>query len=97
MKPVPQPPEFVSDEHNEKHLARHKISRSDAEDALSGNHVLIALESVDGEERWTAVGATRNGRVLIIVFAIRNESIRPIMGWMADKETTKLYFEEMGH
>jgi uncharacterized protein len=94
---VPAPPEFDWDEHNERHLARHKISRSDVEDVLSGSHILVAFESVEGEERWTAVGTTRSGKILVIVFAIRNDSVRPVTGWVADEKTTKLYFEKMGH
>jgi uncharacterized DUF497 family protein len=69
---------------------------SDAEDVLSGNHVLFAYEAEGGEERWTAVGMTRNGRMLVIVFAIRDELVRPITGWIADDDTANLYFEEWG-
>ena len=33
-------PEFDWDEHNERHLANHGISRSEAEDVLSGDDIL---------------------------------------------------------
>ena len=86
-------PEFDWDEQNEGHLANHGISRSDAEDVLSGNHILL----VEGnEQRWVAVGATRSGRILDIVFAVRGEVMRPITGWAADKETVDLYLEQWG-
>jgi uncharacterized DUF497 family protein len=93
---VAKTPEFDWDNHNERHLARHSISRSDAEDVLSGNHVLLAYEIESHEDRWTAVGMTCNGRVLVIVFAIRDGLVRPITGWVADDDTAKLYFEEWG-
>lgn len=48
------------------------------------------------EQRWIAVGATRSGRILNIVFAIRDEAIRAITGWVADKETADLYLEQWG-
>jgi len=48
------------------------------------------------EQRWVAVGATRAGRILSIVFAVRGEAIRPITGWVADKETADLYTRELG-
>ena len=96
IEPVAEPPEFDWDEQNQRHLARHNISRSDAEDVLSGNHVLLGFELVDGEERWTAVGATRAARILVMVFAIRKEAVRPITGWEADKETEILYLDEWG-
>jgi uncharacterized DUF497 family protein len=48
------------------------------------------------EQRWIAVGATRAGQILNIVFAVRAEAIRPITGWAADNETAALYLEEWG-
>ena len=87
---------FEWDEQNERHLANHDISRSDAEDVLSGNHVLLEYQMEDNEQRWIAVGAARTGRILVIVFAVRGEAMRPITGWVADKETAELYLEQWG-
>ncbi|MGA8541572.1 MAG: BrnT family toxin [Terriglobales bacterium] len=89
-------PEFDWDGQNEKHLANHGIRRSDAEDVLSGNHILLEYQMEDDEQRWVAVGATRTGRILSIVFAVRGEAIRPITGWAADKETADLYLKQWG-
>ena len=89
-------PEFDWDEQNERHLAKHGISRADAEDVLSGNHVLLEYQVEGDEQRWVAVGATRTRRILDIVFAVGGEAIRPITGWAADKETTELYLEQWG-
>jgi uncharacterized DUF497 family protein len=88
--------EFDWDHQNTGHLARHSISRSDAEDVLNGNHILLEYQMEENEQRWIAVGATRTGRILNIVFAVRNERIRPITGWDADKETAALYLEQWG-
>jgi len=63
---------------------------------LSGNHILLEYQVEENEQRWIAVGATRTGRVLNIVFAVRDEAIRPITGWAADKETADLYFKQWG-
>ena len=86
--------EFDWDWHNEQHLAKHAISRDEAEDVLLGNHVLLEYQTLGNEQRWVAVGATRAGRVLNIVFAVRGEAMRPITGWDADKETADLYIKE---
>jgi uncharacterized DUF497 family protein len=88
--------EFDWDQENEGHLARHGISRSDAEDVMSGNHILVEYQMEGNEQRWVAVGATRTGRILDIVFAVRGESIRPITGWLADKQTAALYLKQWG-
>ena len=89
-----QPYEFDWDEHNERHLAKHGISRFDAEDVLSGDHILLGYQVEGGEQRWIALGETRTGRILNVVFAVRNEAMRPITGWVADKETAQLFFRE---
>ena len=88
--------EFDWDEHNEAHLEQHGISRSDAEDILTGDHILLEYQMEGNEQRWIAVGAARTGRILSIVFAVRGEAIRPITGWSADKETAALYLEQWG-
>lgn len=88
--------EFDWDEHNETHLARHRISRSDAEDVLSGSHILLEYQMEGDEQRWIAVGATRGGRILSIVFAVHGNVVRPITGWVADKETADVYVREWG-
>jgi uncharacterized DUF497 family protein len=93
---VSDTPEFDWDEQNEKHLSNHSISCSEAEDVLSGNHILLEYQMEGNEQRWVAVGTTRTGRILSIVFAVRGEAMRPITGWAADKETADLYLKEWG-
>jgi uncharacterized DUF497 family protein len=88
--------QFDWDEHNQKHLLKHGISRSDAEDVLTGNHILLEYGMEGNEQRWLAVGATRSGRILNIAFALRKSAIRPITGWTADKKTAALYLEQWG-
>lgn len=88
--------EFEWDKHNQRHLARHGIRRYEAEDVFSGNHVLLEDEMVGDEQRWIAVGPTRAGRILVIVFAVRNKAMHPIAGWAADKEASAMYFREWG-
>ena len=85
--------DFDWDEQNARHLAKHGISRSDAEDVLLGNHILLEYQVKSNEQRWVAVGATRTGRILEIVFAVRGEAMRPT-GWEAAKEIADLYVKE---
>jgi uncharacterized DUF497 family protein len=61
-----------------------------------GDHILLEYQTEGNEQRWVAVGATRVGSILNIVFAIRGEVVRPITGWVADKETADLYVQEWG-
>jgi uncharacterized DUF497 family protein len=88
--------DFDWDNENEGHLAKHGISRSNAEDVLNGDHIFLEYQMEGNEERWSAIGMTRTGRILNIVFALRGDAIRPITGWSADKETAALYLEQWG-
>jgi uncharacterized DUF497 family protein len=89
-------PGFNWDRQNERHLGNHGITRLYAEDVLLGNHILMEFQAEESEERWVAVGLTRSGRILNIVFTLRGEAIRPITGWLADRETAASYLEEWG-
>ncbi|SRR5712692_5114066 len=87
---------FDWDDENTSHLARHKIDTSEAEELFRNDPVIRGHEVVDGEDRWTTVGVTLSLRTLVLVFTVRNERIRVITGWDADKRTKKEYFLERG-
>ena len=63
---------------------------------LSGNHFLLEYRMEGNEQCWVAVGATRAGRILSVVFTVRGEAMRPITGWAADKQTADLFLKEWG-
>ena len=86
--------EFDWDSSNESHLARHRISRSEFEQAMSNDPMLVDFGDESGEERWYAVGATDSLRVLFLVFTHRGESIRPITGWDANKQLCEKYLRQ---
>jgi uncharacterized DUF497 family protein len=88
-------PKFSWDRQNEGHLKRHGIARSEAEDVLAGNHILLEFQMEGNELRWVAACATRTGRILVIVFTMRNQAMRPITGWQADKRTANLYVSQL--
>ena len=81
---------------NTKHLARHKITQKDVEEVFMNEPAIVDYEFVEQEDRWSAVGATNSLRVLVIVFTVRGECIRPITGWVADRRTRQEYFKKRG-
>jgi len=87
---------FDWDDRNISHLARHRIKPSEVEEFFCNDPIIRGHEVVDGENRWTAAGATNALRVLVVVFTLRGENIRPIAGWTADRRTKKEYFLEKG-
>jgi uncharacterized DUF497 family protein len=87
---------FDWDDENISHLARHGIKPSEVEELIRNDAAIRGHEVVEGEDRWTSVGATGSLRVLVVVFTVRGEKIRPITGWDADRRTKKMYFSERG-
>jgi uncharacterized protein len=92
-----EPPwEFDWDAGNVRHLAAHRITRSEFEQAMQLDPIIVDFSDETGEERWYALGATDRLRVLFLVFAYRGELIRPITGWDAGKKLRELYFRKKG-
>jgi len=92
-----EPPwEFDWDAANVRHLANHRITRSEFEQAMLHDPIVTDFADETGEERWYALGATDQLRVLFLVFAYRGEQIRPITGWDAGKKLRELYFRKRG-
>jgi uncharacterized DUF497 family protein len=85
--------EFQWDGSNIGHLARHDVSRVEAEEAIvDPNAILLEIQS-ESEERVKAVGATTSGRVLVVIFTWRGDAIRAITAYDAPVRAQKLYLE----
>ena len=90
-------PEFDWDDANRDHLARHRVTPEEAEQAILDSHaILLEIESAGGEERAKAVGMTSRGRVLAAVFALRGETIPVITAYAASPRLQVLYFRQQG-
>lgn len=85
---------FDWDDQNIAHLARHRITPEEVEELFARDPIIRDHEFSDGEDRWRVLGSTQSLRVLLVVFTMRNHSVRPITGWDADKKTKAEYFEE---
>ena len=70
------------DEANVRHFARHKITPEEVEEFFANDLTFFDYDIVRGEERWTAVGGTKEMRVLVIAFTMRGRRIRPVRGGM---------------
>jgi len=79
-----------------RHLANHRITRSEFEQAMRHDPIVIDFADETGEDRRYALGATDRLRVLFPVFTYRAERMSPITGWDADKQLRELYFLEKG-
>jgi hypothetical protein len=83
---------FDWDEANEGHISRHRVTKSEVEESLIDPlGQFVDSDVADCEVRYSQIGATVRGRLLIVVFTIRGDAIRPITAFDADSFTSCTY------
>ncbi len=75
-------------------LLKHGVDFAEAAVALEDPYARhIADPDAEGEERFIALGRDGRGRVLLVVYAFRNEHIRVISARKASKDERARYEE----
>ncbi len=87
---------FDWDSVNTRHIARHGISQREVEEVFSNDPADIGYETVEGEPRWAAVGHTNSLRVLVVVWALRGEAVRPVTAFEAGRQLKGAYLASRG-
>ena len=72
--------EFDWDEANIGHMARHSVLPEEAEQVILNDPVDLGIEIVKGEERELNLGATAQGRILLVVTTWREDRVRVVNG-----------------
>jgi uncharacterized DUF497 family protein len=85
--------EFDWDDESRKHLASHKIAPAEFEQLLNNDPVDLDYERIDDEERYRSVGLTNGGRLLSVVWTIRNGKVRAITAFPASVSDKKAFLE----
>jgi uncharacterized DUF497 family protein len=88
--------DFDWDEANIDHIARHGVTREEAEEVILQDPVDFGLDLAAGEERYQQLGMTRRGRVLFVVTTWRANRLRVITAFEPTKELIDFYYEERG-
>jgi uncharacterized DUF497 family protein len=86
---------FDWDEGNSAHIARHDVTMDEAEQAITGQPVMVAFQDRGGEFRRLIVGRTQAGRVLSVAYIMRDGCIRVVTAHTA-KEKHRRLLEEGG-
>ncbi len=88
--------EFDWDFSNLEHIARHKVEQTEAEEALTDPAALDAPAHRGplGQPRFGSIGATKEGRVLVVYSEPRGEKIRVVTVRPATPEERALYYTE---
>ena len=86
--------EFDWDDANIGHVARHEVTPSEAEEIILNDPVDLGIEDVEGEERTLSLGATVQGRVLLVVSTWREHRIRVVTAFEPIRRLIQLYYQE---
>jgi uncharacterized DUF497 family protein len=81
---------------NVAHIARHSVTPEEVEECFANDPMDVGGEVMDGEERYTSVGHTNTLRVLVVVWAMRGDALRPITAFDASERLKKRYLAERG-
>ena len=93
MKGLARGIEFDWDDENKKHLDAHKVAPAEFEQLLNNNPIDLNFELIDNEERYRSVGLTNAGRLLSVVWSIRNGKVRAITAFPAGVSDRKAFLE----
>jgi uncharacterized DUF497 family protein len=88
--------EFDWDDANIGHVARHNVRPDEAEHVLLNDPVDLGMEIIEGEERYLDIGATFNGRVLVVVTTLREDRVRVVTSFEPIKHLIDFYYQERG-
>ena len=79
-------------EKTKTNFRKHRIRFSDADFVFYDPMALVIEEQlVDGEHRFVSVGTDSIGRILVVVYSERNDSIRIISARKATPRERKVY------
>jgi uncharacterized protein len=82
---------FIWDAANTAHIARHKISREEAEQVIQNDPLDLDRQTQNGEERFVHLGETLAGRLLFVVVTERDDQLRVVTAFQADRKSRKFY------
>lgn len=93
---LPEPVTFIWDQGNErKNLERHGVTAQEIEEVFFDSQKKLLEDELHSgtEARYILLGQTKRGRLLFVVFAIRDRNIRAISARDLNKKERPLYEE----
>lgn len=77
----------------DKNLLKHKVTNEECEEVFFDKNKRIAKDIFhsDKENRYILLGKTKKGRILYMIFTIRNKKVRVISSRDINRKEKKLY------
>jgi uncharacterized DUF497 family protein len=81
------------DEHNQGHLAAHRVEPTEVEEVLANDPIRVEtrMDARSGEERVLELGHTNTGRILFVAWTPRGRLKRPVTAFDANRKTRAAY------
>ncbi len=77
---------------NREHVRDHRVEPEEAEDGLlDPARIGVPAYRVGREQRWAALGATEDGRLLFVVFTLRRSKVRVVTARDANPREKRRY------
>jgi uncharacterized DUF497 family protein len=89
-------PEFDWDDANMAHVALHNVQPGETEEVILSEPVDLGMEIIKGEERYLNLGATLQGRILLVVTTWRENRVRVVTAFEPTKRLIQFYYQERG-
>ncbi len=81
------------DDANRSHIARHGITPAEVEEVLARDPFDAGYSEEQGEVRFSYVGDTVRGRILLVIVTERNERLRPVTAFEPGAFLRKQYLQ----
>jgi uncharacterized protein len=97
MADLPQPLEFNWDEANKNKIwSKHKISTKEIEEAFATEYIFSQPDELHSgaEDRYLIASQTQKGKILFIVYTLRNNQVRVISARGMHKKELSFYEKE---
>jgi uncharacterized protein len=85
---------FDWDDANIEKVARHQVRPDEAEQAVDDPHALsVQAYAAGGEVRFGLMGATVEGRVLVVIYTWRGDQRRVVTAFPVNPRQERVYIE----
>ena len=78
---------------NIEHIAEHDVVLEEAEKAILDEPLDVGFDVVNGEDRWSYLGETNEGRIPRFVITMRGERIRVLTAFEPSRYQKNFYLE----
>lgn len=85
------PLEFEWDAANVSHIAEHGVEPDEVVDVFYNDHIDYPAYEEGGETRYDVVGRTDNGRILLVVYTLRESAIRVVTAFRPNEADIRAF------